>query len=81
MSGTGQQLPLFEFRSNYNQQISHDVPTQGGIWFNMTSVTNPHSTGSLRARFFIPCPVKEDGKMLRFDTVSYFSGGEKYPNC
>lgn len=62
MSRTGQQLPLSEFRSNYNQQISHDVPTQSGIWFNITTLTNPHYTGSLNKRqCFILCPVQTTG--------------------
>lgn len=65
MSGAGQQLPLFEFRLNYNQKISHDVPTRGGICFNITTVTNLHYTGNSnkRALLYSLSSSNEDGKI------------------
>lgn len=70
MSGTGRQLPPFEFRSNYNQQISHDVPTQGRIWFNMTTVTKLHYSASVDKKkkhgVYSSSKLKsEDGKIVR----------------
>lgn len=67
MSGTGRQLPPFEFRSNYNQQISHDVPTQGRIWFNMTTVTKLHYSASVdKKHVYSSSKLKsEDGQIVR----------------
>lgn len=68
MSRTGRQLPPFEFRSNYNQQISHDVPTQGRIWFTMTTVTKLHYSASVDKKHGVYSSIKlesEDGKIVR----------------